>query len=404
MGPRVAPIIERMRILIITESYPPDVGGVAASASRLSRSLAGQLGSEEHSRAHVAYVSRGMEPGAVETALDNGVTVHRVGYMDRPDAQLQMYGNVLTRLHEQVGFDVLHGFYLTHAGYLAAFYARLFGVGSCVSVRGNDVDRDMFLANRLPLIRYTLEHAGAITCVSRELVQKVAALSGRSDAQFVANGTEADVFRPVEPRPTWREELGVGSGPVVGFVGELRFKKGLSFMLDAFARVRTDAQLLLVGPIRRGEKDYLHDFLETHASLKERVHAVGAVDDREELARLYCAMDVVLCPSLWDGMPNSVLEAMACGRVVLASDAGGIRDAVRSGDTGYLVSRHELGRLGEALAEVLALPAREREALGARARQHVLDAHAPGRELEAYLRIYQSLLSQPPGCCAASER
>ena len=83
---------------------------------------------------------------------------------------------------------------------------------------------------------------------------------------------------------------------------------------------------------------------------------------------------------------------MACGRVTLSSDAGGIRDLVRQGETGFMVSRHELDRLGEALSEVLSLPQDERAGMGARARTHVQQAHAPERECEAYRAIYEGLV------------
>ncbi len=377
-----------MRVLLIAESYPPEVGGVASSAARLARGLARRLGS---GAAHVLCPGAETPPGAVETSEEEGVAVHRFGPPDRADWRLQMMGNALTALHEQERFDVLHGFYLTPPGYLAAFYARLFGVRSCVSARGNDVDRDMFSANRLPFIRYALERADVVTCVSRELQAKAAALCGRDNIRIVPNGVDASVFQPTEEAAQVRRELGFGEEPVVGFVGELRFKKGLPFLLDAFAALDAPARLLLVGPIRRGAKDYLADFADARPGVKTRIRVVEPVSDPPRLAALYGVMDVVLCPSLWDGMPNSVLEAMACGRVVLASDAGGIRDVIRSGETGFLVSRHELHRLGEALREVLALSPSERREIGARARRRVQDAHDPEQERAAYEDIYKEL-------------
>ena len=383
-----------MRVLIITEGYPPQIGGVAASASRLANGLAQRLADDRDADAqvHVIHVSDDVAPGQVDTDAQHLVTRHQVGRIGQPDAQLQMLGNVLTRIHGEVGFDLLHGFYLTYSGYLAAFYAKLFGIGSCVSVRGNDVDRDMFLPARLPLIQYALQRAGAVTCVSTELVQKVEALSGRADAHFVANSVDADQFRPLSLSQETRAAWGVPDEPVVGFVGEMRFKKGFAFLLEAAAALDATCHVLLVGPMRRGEKDLLHDFTDAHPGLKDRIHSVPAVTDREQIVQLYNLMDVVLCPSLWDGMPNSVLEAMACGRVVLASDAGGIRDLVRHGDTGFLISRHELHRLGDALREVLALPECEREHMGQRGRQHVQTHHAPQAEVDAFSRIYAALL------------
>ena len=73
------------------------------------------------------------------------------------------------------------------------------------------------------------------------------------------------------------------------------------------------------------------------------------------MARHLRLCDVVLLPSVWDGMPNALLEAMACGRPVIASDAGGIAEVVEHGVSGLLVPRASLHRLGEAVLELLGL-------------------------------------------------
>jgi glycosyltransferase involved in cell wall biosynthesis len=189
----------------------------------------------------------------------------------------------------------------------------------------------------------------------------------------------------------WKEEA------VLGFTGEVRMKKGFRFILDAFREVRQKrpAKLLLVGGIRWEEKAFLRKYQQQHPELEADMRIVDYTQDRMELVKYYNLMDIVLSPSLWDGMPNSVLEAMACARPVVASDAGGIRDVLQDGKSGVVLSTRELPQLGARCLELLeAGEARARE-LGSHARSYVLEHHAPAAEITRLLSLYEKLMESP---------
>ncbi len=374
------------RVLFLTDRFPPQIGGAAAAAWRHTGHLAaaGWV-------THVLHLDPGTPPGAVCSAREEGVMVHRLGLTNPPDLALQLAETVAAHLHAEVGFALCHGHGAVPAGYLATYLARRFGAASFVSVRGNDVERSLFRADQFPFLLWTLEHADAVGCVSRELVEKCAAL-GRTDAVYFPNAVDSDLFRPLPRDPALLPPA--PDTVTLGFVGELRAKKGTGFLLDAFATVAAarPARLLLVGSLRGEDRAVLRRFLRQHPALRPQVIAVPYQTERDALAGYSNQMDLVLAPSLWDGMPNSVLEAMACARPVLAADAGGIRDLITHGDTGALLGIHALDHLGDACLELLAL-GDALPALGARARTFVRTHHAPAAEAARLGEMYAAVLA-----------
>ena len=356
---------------------------MGVSAARLARGLAAR-----GLVVHVLHVNADTTPGAVQSAREGDLVVHRLGAIpDDPATALQLADHLISHLHERINFTHFHGHYLYPGGYLAAFYARLLGVKSAVSIRGNDVDRGMFDAQQLPFIEWTLKNATTVAAVSRALALKAGALAGRDDVQFTPNSVDTEVFAPQKRDKVLLAEINYHGEALLGFVGELRAKKGTHFVLDAFRTVHAarPAKLLLIGSMRGADRMLLRLFLRENPTLRPDIHVIPYTADRALLSRYYNLLDLVLSPSLWDGMPNSVLEAMACGRVVLASDAGGIRDVITHGENGYLLGLHELERLGEGCLELLDA---DTKAIGPAARAYMLANFTPEAEMERLLALY----------------
>jgi len=378
------------RILLITDHFPPQIGGAAVSADRAARAMAGR-----GHVVHVLHLTPDLEPGMIQSEREGDRMVHRLGALELPDLTMQLAESIVAHLHERVGFDLFHGHFLVPAGYLATYFAKRFGAQSFVSVRGNDVDRGIFRAEQFPFVLWTLQHAGGIGCVSRELIDKCRAFCDRDDIDFLPNPVDATVFRPLPRDEALLCAINYQGEALLGFVGELRFKKGTYFVLEAFRTVREQrpAKLLLIGGLRNEDKSLLRRYLRQYPTLREDIHIIEYVQDRETLARYYNLLDIVLSPSLWDGMPNSVLEAMACARVVLASDVGGIRDVITPGKTGLLIGTHELDRLGEGCLEILEAGEEARREIGRQAREYVLQHHHPDGEAAHLHEIYTRLLT-----------
>ena len=374
-----------MHIALLSDKFPPDPGGLAVSAARLARLLAG-------AGHRVRVFAPGAQPS--DATAGNGVIIHRIAPRKRTDETLADWFDAVIAAHRTDPFDVLHAYFVATAGYVAAFAGRYLGVPSVVSARGNDVDRAAFDPARAAHLLYALNHASAVTTNANDLARKAEALAPGLSVVRIPNGVDTGHFTPAARDAALARALGLDGLPVIGFVGEARAKKGLAHLLLAFRAVaaRRPAALLLVGGARDGDdRDLLKVFQKQNPSLAVRVVPYMSVD---ALPAHYNLIDVLALPSLHDGLPNALLEGMACGRAVVAAAVGGIPDAVADGENGRLVPPGDVDALAAALDALLDTAA-DRARLGVAARATVIQRYAPARELEANLRVYARVLGHP---------
>jgi glycosyltransferase involved in cell wall biosynthesis len=358
----------------------------------------------------------------MRTLLSAGVSVTRFGAHKRTDDTLVDWFELIVEEHARVPFDVLHAYFLTQAGFVAAHAGKYLGIPSVVSIRGNDIDRAAFDPGRLSHVMYALQNAGAITTNAGVLVNKAKALIDR-EIFLIPNGIDNAHFMPLEQNRVLAETIGIStpwtkthgapaetysrlkggspsfvnqpdvetSGvPVIGFVGELRDKKGLKILLAAYARVfeQRQAALLIVGGVRQGEdRQFFDKFVEDNPNLQ--IIVTGYVSPAD-LPAYYSLIDIFVHPSLRDGMPNAVLEAMSCGKAVIATPVGGIPELIKEGDNGMMIPVGDTDRLVEDILFLLNDP-NLRSRLGRAAREFVTTRFPLEKELAGNLDVYRRL-------------
>ena len=380
-----------MNVLILTDRYPPDVGGLAVSTRRLACGLA-RMG-------HTVWVSvltTSMAPGTNTTSVEEDVSVLRVGAQRRTDDALADWFDQIVALHTAHPLDLIHAMYITHPAFVAVLAARYLGCPSVISARGNDLDRTAFDPGRFSQIHWALQHASAITACTSDLARKARALTPGRHVELIANGVDAERFAPGERDETLARSLELGDPPVVAFVGEARWKKGLTVLLPAFARLCAQCErqpiLLLVGGVRKDDAPVLEVFQRQNPTVKVCVVPNVA---HEELPAYYRLADLLVLPSLRDGMPNALLEGMACGKATVATSVGGIPEVLSRGSTecGLLVPPGDVDALVDAMGELLADPAR-RARMGDAARATVQACFTPEQEVEGNLRVYGDVMRE----------
>ena len=381
-----------MKIAFLTEKYTPDLGGLAISAERLARLLA-----SAGNQVHVFSPTLSLSASETRTLVSNGISVTRFGARKRVDDTLVDWFELLLKQHSRQRFEVLHAYFLTHAGFVAAYAGKYLNVPSVVSARGNDLERAVFDPSRVSHILYALQHASAVTTNANELARKASALMPEMEVTVIPNGVDTELFTPLPRNNALGESLSLINGGklemnsrVIGFAGELREKKGLRPLLSAYAQVnkKNPATFLIVGDVRAGEDmQAFEDFKLSNP--QSRIVVTGFVSTND-LPAYYSLMDIFVQPSLRDGLPNALLEAMACEKPVVATPVGGIVDAVRDCKNGRLVSTNDVGELADVMDELLRNEKLRKE-LGSASRQTIFDQFTLQSELDGNLAIYNRL-------------
>jgi glycosyltransferase involved in cell wall biosynthesis len=200
----------------------------------------------------------------------------------------------------------------------------------------------------------------------------------------IHNGVDLDRFTPAEADPGLRASLGVpGDAPLAGLVAYLRPEKNIETFLRAAAIVREripDAHFVVVGD---GPERKKLESLTDELQIRDAVHFAGLCPDVREWVR---AIDVLLLTSICEAFPVSLLEAMACGKPVIATGVGAIPEMIVPGQTGFLTRPRDHAGVADAICNLLRDPAAA-HAMGRRGRRKVEDHFS----LDSMVRGYKDL-------------
>lgn len=277
--------------------------------------------------------------------------------------------------------DVVQTF-LFHANIFGRIAARLAGVPSvCSGIRVAERRGGV----RLLVDRLTDRLVDRHVCVSRSVADDAIARGGLPARKVVVipNGVDCDSFRNAEPISA--EELGLPSGtPFILWAGRLDPQKHPELAIEAFAALPpefSETKLLMAGEgaLRGG----LAELIESRG-LGDRVRLLGRRDD---LPRLYRAARLFLLTSRWEGMPNVLLEAMAAGCPVVATDVEGVRELLGDDERGLIVGKATGSEVAARIADSL----REDDASTESASIYVRDHHDWGRVVDAYDTLFSEL-------------
>jgi L-malate glycosyltransferase len=391
-------------ICLTVQEFPPDVGGVGVSAKRIALLLK-DLGYKVHVAVFRAVFRKERKSAKAgefdrshcETSEQDGILVHRLQPAVRStiardqDYLTDIYGQ-LTTLHRQHQFDLVHAFFINETGFLTTMLAKENGLPVINSVRGADLHKHIFDPQQQAQIAWTLANSSWTTFVSRDLMHRA-----RLFTPEILNKSSAfwNSIVPLNfdnlPTPDRVKEL---TGTVIGSVGNFRDKKGIEYLLDACKLLSPETKftLLFVGEFVPKEREYWERELR-NSNLAEKIVITGKISREEALAYLPY-MDIFAIPSLTDGCPNALLEAMLAEKAIVGTNVDAIGEIIEDKIDGLLVNPYNSEELATALSKLIDRPVL-RQSFGKLAKQKVLQKLHPSVEQNNWATIYQKVLPTP---------
>lgn len=393
-----------MRILVVTAQFLPVVGGAERQTHALAKLLI--------ERGHRAAVLTRRLPGlAAKETIDGVPVVRAIRTVDVGPLFGVLYVSCVLwyLLRHRREWDVVHVVNVYLDAYAAVATRKLHGLPvvvrpACAGYYGDLARLERFRVWPVfpsldrgtvrKLIR-TIARADAFIANSRDVREElVAAGCPGGKIAHIPNGVDLNRFHPEPAARTadGRRRLGLPDGPLVVFAGRLDPQKGLHTLVAAMrspALAAAGAHVLLLGD--GPQRADLAQAIE-RAGLAGRVLFRGVVEDVAPYLR---AGDLFALPTLGEGMPNALLEAMATGLPCVASAVGGCRDVIADGETGLLVPVGDAAAFRAAL-EALVESAALRERLGAAARQAAVARFGLERMVDRYEACYRAAMAGAP--------
>ncbi len=333
--------------------YGKFVGGAELQFIELANYL-----SEKH---RVRLISLGGDGSIRSANLDPAVEIKVYPYSCKLSLMYALLSAVLGNICYQTSVIITTSFIGNLLGYLLGFYKDV----RTVSLQTVSKCMRRPLVDRFILRRFHMLVAGA------EDIKKylIAHLGYRDRIEVVHNWVDFSKRGHLPEASLVKAKLKLTDKLVIGCIGRLHPQKGQIYLIEAFAQIAAefpDSILLLVGD---GTEKAVLEQSAHRLGLRERVLFAGEVKG-DQYNEMFAAIDIYVQPSVFEGLPRTLLDAMYYGKAIIASDINGNSEAVVSGETGILVPSADVNALVNAI-KLLGNDEKYREVLGMAATQFV---------------------------------
>jgi len=318
-----------------------------------------------------------------ERARRRGLSVRMVHCKGRADWR------AVRQIEEYIQEDAVdlvhtHGYKADLYGYLAAWRCHKPVVATCHNWVGGTAALGIY--NHLD--RMVLKKFNALAAVSDAVAHRLLAFGVPAEKiKTIANGIDVAAFERAQSLPLLKAE----GSMVVGVVARLDLQKGFEYLLRAARTLCKTFQGLQIVIAGEGpDRDKIEDMIQQYG-LQSNVVLAG---QQSNMPSVYAAMDIFVLPSLNEGLPMTVLEAMAASKPVIATRVGAIGSVIQDGENGLLVAPKDPEGLQNAIAGLLSDPERRRR-LGDQAHAWVSQNYTSEAMALKYRDMYEEVLRKP---------
>lgn len=333
-----------MRVLFFNYEYPPLGGGAGNATSYIL---------QEFSKIP------DLEIDLITSSIDNKYHLEKIG--DKIKIHKLPVGKNESNLHFQSqkdllvyswkayffakkliqngNYDLSHSFFTVPCGFISYLFKKRFKLPYIVSLRGSDVpgysERFTTLYVILkPLVRNIWSNASLVISNSQGLKDLAIKTNRSQEISIIFNGIDTEQFKPGENQENEFKIL---------CVSRITKRKGIKYLIDAMEILPKNIALEIIG--EGDEKERLEKQVK-NLKLENRIKFLGLLN-HDSLPKIYQSASIFVLPSLNEGMSNTILEALASGLPIIATDTGGTKELVKNGENGFIVKMKDAKDIAE---------------------------------------------------------
>ena len=344
-----------MRILYFNYEFPPLGGGAGNASHYLLREYA------KNPDIKVDFVTSSVDEKQHVLKLGENVTIYRLPIGKNPDnihyqskGELIKYARAAYKFSKQLvkenQYDLTHSFFTVPCGYISYKLWKKYKLPYIISLRGSDVpgysERFTFLYKFItPIIKKIWKNAYFVIANSQGLCELALKSAPQKEIGVIYNGIDINEFFPDLSKKN--KDLFT-----IICVSRVTPRKGIRFLIQAFDILlkRYDyLRLVIVGD--GNERVSLEDLVQG-LGIKDKVVFTGPIA-HDNVWEYYQKASIFVLPSLNEGMSNTMLEALACGLPLLATDTGGTRELVTDNKNGFIIKMKDFNDLAEKIEKFL---------------------------------------------------
>ena len=378
-------------VLFVIRYFHPFIGGLEKKVFNLARTLSG------------AGLKITIVTSRFSLSWPKKEPLHGIEIIRLPSPRIKIAGAFLYNCalfcylwRKRRNFDLCHTFQVGYSSACAIAAGRLLGIQTVLTLSSSGSGGDVLRHRRSLWGRIFLRICSKATCIvalHEKMVDEIKAFYPASNISIIQNCVDVGQYQPSPDRAALRLQSGfTPDDRLIVYAGRLSAEKGVDFLLRAFSAMPRGKTIRLwiygEGPQRASLLRQAHDL-----GLDDSVRFQGAI---ENVAAVLQIADVFIMPSHFEGMSNAVLEAMACGVPVIATDVPGNREIIEHNRTGLLVPSGDTAALAGAMTSLLDNPALA-GLLSENARKQVAGQYSSEDAVVLHRQVYDALACPEPG-------
>jgi len=327
--------LQKMKIAILVPLFPPRwIAGTEIATYSIAKHLA--------KREYEVHVITSLDKGLTKDSMEEGFYAHRIGFPKVRFLGITIFWLKALFVLKKINPDVVHvqNIGMGIPGFLAKKFLRKPYV---VWGQGSEVYFPWLF--KKPISKLALKNANAVIALTEDMKEEMQRTCNR-DILVIPNGVDLERFENLS-RDMMRCQLRARADErLVIFVGRFRLEKGVRYLIEAMETIKQERQsvkLILVG---EGPEEAALKLLVGQLDLADCIDFLGQISN-EEVPRYMAAADVFALPSLSEGFPIVILEAMASGLPIVATNITGLPEVVHNGENGFLVESKNSIELAE---------------------------------------------------------